>query len=165
MATAIARHTLSLQGESSTGTIMRPTELDNHWLYQCDGLVVEPRAHRLERDGQARQVEPKAYTVLVALLEQAGSVVDKDTLLDSVWGHRHVAPGVLSHAISQLRHALGDSALLPRYIETVHTLGYRFVGEVQRRPRRGYAMTDATTAGAFTEAAPGDHFRPRLVAR
>ncbi len=108
---------------------------DGHWLYQCDDVVVDPRAHRLERDGQARAVEPKAYAVLVTLLEQAGDVVDKETLLDTAWGHRHVTLGVLSHAISQLRQAMGDSALHPRYIATVHTIGYCFVGEVHRRPR------------------------------
>jgi DNA-binding winged helix-turn-helix (wHTH) protein len=167
MAPVIDRHTLRLQGESSTGTIMRPTELDNHWLYQCDGLLVDPCAHRLERDGQARQVEPKTYTVLVTLLEQAGNVVDKDTLLDAAWGHRNVTPGVLSHAISQLRHALGDSALHPRYVATVHTLGYRFMGEVHRRPHPGHVVTEPAPDDAFTggEAAHVSRFRPRLVAR
>lgn len=146
---------------------MRPPELDNHWIYQCDGLVVDPCAHRLERDGQARQVEPKAYTVLVTLLEQAGNMVDKDTLLDTAWGHRNVTPGVLSHAISQLRHALGDSARHPRYIATVHTLGYRFMAEVHRRPRRGHVVTEPAPDDAFTEgdAAHVSRFRPRLVAR
>lgn len=114
---------------------MSPFQPDGHWLYQCDDIVVDPYAHRLARDGQDRPVEPKAYAVLVTLLEQAGDVVDKKTLLDAAWGHRHVTPGVLSHTISQLRHALGDSAVHPRYIATVHTIGYRFVGEVHRRPR------------------------------
>jgi DNA-binding winged helix-turn-helix (wHTH) protein len=114
---------------------MSPSEPDHRWLYQCDDIVVDPCAHRLERDGQDRPVEPKAYAVLVTLLQQADDVVDKMALLDAAWGHRHVTPGVLSHAISQLRHALGDSALHPRYIATVHTIGYRFIGEVQRRPR------------------------------
>jgi DNA-binding winged helix-turn-helix (wHTH) protein len=114
---------------------MSPAQLDDHWLYQCNDIVVDPRAHRLVRDGETRSVEPKAYAVLVTLLAQAGYVVDKMALLDAAWGHRHVTPGVLSHAISQLRHALGDSALHPRYIATVHTIGYRFIGEVHRRPR------------------------------
>ncbi len=146
---------------------MPPSELDTHWFYQCDGIVVDPCAHRLERDGQARQVEPKAYTVLVTLLEQAGNVVDKDTLLDAAWGHRCVTPGVLSHAISQLRHALGDSALHPRYIATVHTMGYRFMGEVHRRPRPSQVVTDPAPDGAFSEieAVPASRFSARLVTR
>jgi DNA-binding winged helix-turn-helix (wHTH) protein len=126
---------------------MSPSELDDHWLYQCNGIVVVPSAHRLERDGQAQSVEPKVYTVLVTLLEQAGNVVDKDTLLDAAWGHRHVTPSVLSHAISQLRRALGDSALHPRYIATVHTIGYRFIGEVHRRFRPAPVLNDPLPRG------------------
>lgn len=114
---------------------MSRSELDEHWFYQCDDIILDPYARLLERDGQARPLEPKAYAVLLTLLEQAGDVVDKTTLLDAAWGHRHVTAGVLAHAISQLRHALGDSALHPRYIATVHTIGYRFIGEVHRRPR------------------------------
>lgn len=128
---------------------MSPSEPDDHWLYQCDDIAVDPRAHRLVCDGQVRPVEPKAYAVLVTLLEQAGNLVDKDALLDAAWGHRHVTPGVLSHAISQLRHALGDSALHPRYIATVHTIGYRFMGEVHRRRRPAFLQTEPTSDSPF----------------
>jgi DNA-binding winged helix-turn-helix (wHTH) protein len=113
---------------------MPQSQPDSGWIYQCDDIVIEPRAHRLERAGVELSVEPKAYAVLVTLLQQAGDVVGKDDLLDAAWGHRHVTPGVLTRAISQLRHALGDCAGHPRYIATVHSLGYRFIGEVQRIP-------------------------------
>lgn len=105
---------------------------DSGWIYQCDDLVVEPRAHRLERGGVELSIEPKAYAVLVALLQQAGEVVSKEDLLDAAWGHRHVTPGVLTRAISQLRRVLDDCVAHPRYIATVHRLGYRFIGEVRR---------------------------------
>jgi len=113
---------------------MAQSHPDCGWIYQCDDIVVEPRAHRLERSGEAISVEPKAYAVLVVLLQQAGEVVGKDALLDAAWGHRHVTPGVLTRVISQLRHALGDCASRPRYIATVHSLGYRFIGDVHRMP-------------------------------
>lgn len=113
---------------------MAQSHPDCGWIYQCDDLVVEPRAHRLERAGSPISVEPKAYAVLVVLLQQAGEVVGKDALLDAAWGHRHVTPGVLTRVISQLRHALGDCASQPRYIATVHSLGYRFIGDVHRTP-------------------------------
>ena len=51
-------------------------------------------------------------------------------MLDRVWGHRHAAPATLSHIIAQLRHKLGDDASAPRYIQTVHGVGYRLIAEV-----------------------------------
>lgn len=113
---------------------MAQSEPNGNWIYLCDDIVVEPHAHRLARDGRDVLVEPKAYAVLVALLDHTGEVVSKDALLDAAWGHRHVTPGVLNRAISQLRHALGDSAEHPHYIATVHSLGYRFIGDLQCSP-------------------------------
>ena len=146
---------------------MHPWALDKRWIYRCDGLVVDPCAHRLECEGQTRRVEPKVYTVLLTLLEHAGEVVDKEALLTAAWGHRHVTPGVLSHTISQLRQALGDSAAQPRYIATVHTLGYCFVGEVQRQPRPNPLLTELSLAerSARNMDIPAHRFRPRLVVR
>jgi DNA-binding winged helix-turn-helix (wHTH) protein len=123
---------LSLAGGRTPGKVMAQYQPDSGWIYQCDDIVIDPRAHRLERAGLELSVEPKTYAVLVMLLQHAGDVVGKDDLLDAAWGHRHVTPGVLTRAVSQLRHALGDSARHPRYIATVHRLGYRFVGDVRR---------------------------------
>lgn len=125
---------LQRTGGRAPGKVMAQSPHDCGWIYQCDDIVVEPRAHRLERAGATISVEPKAYAVLVVLLQQAGEVVRKDALLDAAWGHRHVTPGVLTRVISQLRHALGDCASQPRYIATVHSLGYRFIGDVHRMP-------------------------------
>lgn len=113
---------------------MPRTEPDNDIIYWFDHILVEPAAHRLQRDGRDVPVEPKAYTVLLTLLHHAGEMVSKDTLLDSVWGHHHVSTGVLNRVVSQLRRALGDSPAQPRYIATVHSLGYRFIGVLQPAP-------------------------------
>lgn len=94
-------------------------------------VVVDAVAHTLTRDGQPRPVEPKAFAVLLMLLRHAGELVTHDQLIDAVWGHRHVTPGVLTRAIGQLRHALEDHPHEPRYIQTQHALGYRFIGELQ----------------------------------
>ena len=134
---------------------MAQSHPDCGWIYQCDDIVVEPRAHRLERAGTSISVEPKAYAVLVVLLQQAGEVVGKDTLLDAAWGHRHVTPGVLTRVISQLRHALGDCATQPRYIATVHSLGYRFIGDVHRMP-----STAAPANEPMPEMASNDDVAP-----
>ena len=98
--------------------------------YRFDDIVVDAAAHTLSRSGSAQTVEPKAFAVLLILLRRAGELVARDELLDLVWGHRHVTPGVLTRVIAQLRAALGDDSQHPRYIQTQHALGYRFIGEL-----------------------------------
>lgn len=113
-------------------------------IYRCGDIVLEPLAHRLERQGQPVSVEPKAYAVLTMLMDHPDVLIDKNTLLDAVWGHRNVTPGVLSRVIAQLRRALGDSATRPRLIATVHCLGYRFIGKVHREPVAPDPITDGS---------------------
>src|SRR5262245_7759379 len=73
---------------------------------------------------------PKALAVLWQLARQAGQVVSKATLLDTVWAETAVSEGSLTSCLSLLRQALGEDARQPRYIATVHRLGYRFVAPV-----------------------------------
>lgn len=99
--------------------------------YHFDGVVVDAGAHTICRDDAPLALEPKAFAVLLLLLRHPGELLGRDQLLDAVWGHRHVTPGVLTRAIAQLRHVLGDDPHHPRYIQTQHALGYRFVGELR----------------------------------
>jgi DNA-binding winged helix-turn-helix (wHTH) protein/predicted ATPase len=78
-------------------------------------------------DAGAIRLNPKAFDVLLALIERAGEFVSKDELLDRVWPGTHVADGVLKVCVAEIRRALGDSPTAPRFIETVHRRGYRFV--------------------------------------
>lgn len=86
---------------------------------------------RLLAEGQAIALAPKAFGVLTELLRHAGTLVTKDALLDSVWGHRHVSESVLKTTISELRAALGDDAKHPRWVETASRRGYRFIGSIE----------------------------------
>lgn len=119
--------------------------------YRFGDIVVDPAAHALSRAGQPQPVEPKAFAVLLALLEHPGELIGRDELIDQVWGHRHVTPGVLTRAIAQLRHALGEDPQQPRYIQTRHALGYSFIGQLQDTPEP--APVDAT-AHAPHDAVP-----------
>jgi len=125
----------------------------NDCIYRFGDVEVAPAAHRISRAGVELTVEPKAYAVLSVLLEQAGRAMERDELLDRVWGHRHVTPGVLNRVVAQLRKALGDDAEHPRYIQTLHSLGYRFIAEVQRVVPEAQADV-AITADARAASVP-----------
>lgn len=96
-----------------------------------DDIVIDAEGHTLHRNNVLCDLEPKAFSVLLYLLAYPGEVVTKDELLDAVWKHRCVTPNVLSRIITQIRRALGDSAQHSRYIETIPTIGYRFMAQIQ----------------------------------
>ena len=75
-------------------------------------------------------LEPKAFDVLVRLIEHRDRLVTKDELLDAVWTGTFVTPNVLTRAVAQIRKALGDESQNARYIETVAKRGYRFIAPV-----------------------------------
>lgn len=123
--------------------------------YRFGGIVLDAAAHTLTRDGQPQALEPKAFAVLLELVGHAGELVGRDQLLDAVWGHRHVTPGVLTRAIAQLRTALDDDSHHPRYIQTQHALGYRFIGTLEPGETAPAAGT-ADAAPTGTAAPPAD---------
>jgi predicted ATPase len=68
--------------------------------------------------------------VLNQLVGRPGQLITKEELLNSVWPETFVGDAVLKVAIRQLREALDDDPKSPRFIETAHRRGYRFIGEI-----------------------------------
>jgi DNA-binding winged helix-turn-helix (wHTH) protein/predicted ATPase len=81
---------------------------------------------------QRLQLMPKAFAVLRHLVDHAGRLITKEELLAAVWRDAVVSDAALTSCIRDLRRALGDSAEAPRYIETVHRRGFRFIGPIAR---------------------------------
>jgi DNA-binding winged helix-turn-helix (wHTH) protein len=77
--------------------------------------------------GQSVALSPKAFAVLSYLEKHAGALVTKQELLDAVWPEVNVTEGVLKRAVLEIRKALGDPVEEPRFIQTLHRRGYRFV--------------------------------------
>jgi DNA-binding winged helix-turn-helix (wHTH) protein/predicted ATPase len=73
---------------------------------------------------------PKAFAVLRHLVDRPLHLVTKDDLFTAGWSDTVVSEATLTSTIRDLRKALGDSSRSPRYIETVHRRGFRFVGPV-----------------------------------
>jgi len=130
--------------------------------YRFGDIVVDPAAHTLLRAGVPQPVEPKAFAVLLALLQRPGELIGRDDLLDQVWGHRHVTPGVLTRVIAQLRHALDEDPLQPRYIQTRHALGYSFIGQLESAANHAAAAVpeEATQSPAVTPSLPAESAEP-----
>ena len=91
---------------------------------------LDQRDERLWRGSEALPLPPKTFAVLCCLVTQAGQLVTKEALLEAVWPEAVVSEAVVTVAMRALRRVLGDQANTPRFIETVHGRGYRFIAPV-----------------------------------
>src|SRR5499433_3171039 len=103
--------------------------MDADRLLSFDRYSLDLANEQLLHDGEVVPLKPKAFAVLRRLVEDAGRLVKKDDLLQSVWRDTHVSDGVLRVIILEIRRALGDESGEPRFIETVPRRGYRFVAQ------------------------------------
>src|SRR5215831_7609243 len=105
--------------------------LQTKHIYEFGPFRLDAAEHLLLRDGEAVPLTPKAFDLLLALVERHGHLLEKDELLRTVWPDTFVEEANLASNISQLRKALGDGENGQRYIETAPKRGYRFVASVQ----------------------------------
>ena len=101
------------------------------FVFRFADVEVREREFSLINAGKVLPVEPKAFRVLLILLRNPQKLISKDELVNSVWGDTAVTEGSLTHCIWLLRRLLGDDVNEPRYIETVATVGYRFLCKVE----------------------------------
>ena len=131
---------------------------DTH-LYEFGPFVLNTSERTLLRDGRRVPLRPKLFNLLLVLVENSGRLVEKDELMRTVWQGRFVEEGNINKTVSMLRQALGEDPALHQYIETVPTLGYRFVAEVRTAGGGGDAelvVETQTRAGVVFEEVVDD---------
>ena len=84
--------------------------------FYLNEILIEPLTGRVTVRSDARHLPPKAMEVLVCLAQAPGELVTRETLIREVWGPGHGSDEALSHAISEIRHALDDQLREPRPI-------------------------------------------------
>src|SRR5499426_3651415 len=100
-------------------------------IYKFGPFRLDAAEHLLLREGESVPLTPKAFDLLLALVERHGHLLEKEELLKKVWPDTFVEEANLASNISQLRKALGDGENGHRYIETAPKRGYRFVANVK----------------------------------
>jgi TolB-like protein len=93
---------------------------------------LDPRGGLMSGDRNVR-LTPKALALLSLMAGRPGEVITKEELFAAVWPEVAVGDAALVTCIQELRRALGDDARRPRYIETLHRRGYRFIGKLAAR--------------------------------
>jgi TolB-like protein/DNA-binding winged helix-turn-helix (wHTH) protein/Tfp pilus assembly protein PilF len=120
-------------------------------FYDFGPFRIDVMKRRFLRDGEVIRLTPKAFDLLLVLVEESGRTIEKDELLDRVWPGTAVEENNLNQNITALRKSLGDSRQESQYIATIPGIGYRFVAEVRKveedfTQRRKGATEDAKEA-------------------
>lgn len=95
------------------------------------GYDLDPVRRVIVRDGELLPMPPKVVDTLIVLVEHAGEVVDKDTLMHAVWPDTSVVESSLTRNISLLRKALAEGGSGETIIQTISKRGYRFLPPVE----------------------------------
>lgn len=112
---AILRRMERIRGQEQEGPIER------------HGLVIDPQRRRVSVDEQEIALTPLEFEILYALAREPGVVMARDQLMDRVWGYRDYAGGrVVDSHVARIRRKLGEDGNDPRFIRTVHGVGYAF---------------------------------------
>jgi DNA-binding winged helix-turn-helix (wHTH) protein/tetratricopeptide (TPR) repeat protein len=139
-------------------------------VYEFGPFRLDPVGHALLRGAARLPLSSKSVDTLIALVEQAGAPVDKESLLARVWPGVAVEENSLAKAISEIRRTLGDESHAPRFIATIPGHGYRFVARVARvgavePPRRVAVMPFAILNAAVDDAYLGLGLADALIGR
>jgi DNA-binding response OmpR family regulator len=94
---------------------------------ESGGLTIDPNRRRVHVDGGEVQLTPLEFEILLALARDPGVVLSRDQLMDRVWGYRDYAGGrVVDSHVARIRRKLGEDGVEPRFVRTVHGVGYAF---------------------------------------
>ena len=119
-------------------------------FYRFGAFTLDPHRRTLRRGDDEIDLPESARLVLEALVKRAPDTVDKETLMDAAWPDTAVVQDNLVQAVHTIRSALGGDARNPRFVQTVHRRGYRFVAPVE------LVHADHELPGTTDEAAPSE---------
>jgi DNA-binding winged helix-turn-helix (wHTH) protein/TolB-like protein/Tfp pilus assembly protein PilF len=100
-------------------------------FYEFGPFRLDETERLLLRDGQTVAITPKAFDMLVVLVQNSGHLLDKEELMTALWSDNFVEEANLSYNVFTLRKALGEGNGGQTYVETIPKRGYRFVGQVR----------------------------------
>jgi DNA-binding winged helix-turn-helix (wHTH) protein len=109
-----------------------PTMSESHRpVYDFADFRVDSDKRQLLHAGAPIPLAPKVFNTLLFLVQQADTVLEKQTIIDAIWPDTTVEENNLNQNISTLRRVLGDNRGASRFIATVPGIGYRFTADIQ----------------------------------
>lgn len=99
------------------------------------GFTLDGETRQLSDGRQPLHLSPKAFSLLLLLVERRPAVVDKGEIARRIWPDVTVSDASLGGLVKEVRRVLGDDPSRPSLIRTVHTVGYAFIGRVDEPAR------------------------------
>jgi DNA-binding response OmpR family regulator len=97
---------------------------------ELGGLSIDPSRRKVSLDGEEVQLTPLEFEILLSMAREPGVVFTREQLMDRVWGYRDYAGGrVVDSHVARIRRKLGEDGAEPRFVRTVHGVGYAFADE------------------------------------
>lgn len=118
-----------IAGRDRHGIFAAGKKLGNGVIYRFEDIEIDTDRFELRQGGVARKVEPQVFALIEFLVSNHGRLVTKDELNLRIWGGRVVSDAVVNSRIRSARLAIGDDGKAQRLIQTVHSRGFRFIGE------------------------------------
>ncbi len=107
--------------------------MKSHQVISFDDFRLDMVNETLWRGSKKIHLRPKTLALFQYLVERSDLLVTNKELMDALWPDINVCEYVLKNCVVEIRKALGDEAKKPRFIETVHRRGYRFIGKIGDR--------------------------------
>ena len=96
-------------------------------VLRADSIEVDVPAHEARRDGAQLALTVKEFDLLVHLMRHPNRAFRRDELLEAVWGYSYGDTATVTVHMRRLREKVERDPSAPRYLQTVHGFGYRFV--------------------------------------
>jgi two-component system alkaline phosphatase synthesis response regulator PhoP len=96
--------------------------------YSFADIELDFEAYKARKDGVPLELSPREFELLRYLIERKGETVSRERLLEDVWGYEsYPSTRTVDTHIAKLRAKIGDSGTEPRFILTIHGMGYKFI--------------------------------------
>lgn len=113
-------------------------------IWSFGQFLLDEATLELTKDGEAVAIEPQSLRLLGFLIRHRDHVVSREDLVNAIWQGRAVSDWAISGAVKALRAALGDLDAERRFVQTVHSRGYRFVADASSRSPRQQAQNPSS---------------------
>ena len=103
-------------------------------VYRCGDVEIDPSLGCLKRGGTEQHLRQQSFHVLLYMIERRQRLISKEELIENFWQDAAVTDNAVVQCIKEIRKVLGDDTHEPRFIRTIHKIGYRFIASVVEEP-------------------------------